>query len=62
MNVCRVQNCNDRAQPGDVYCARCREELDAMATRHPKPINWWAVFLIGAALTAYAVLIWTGRV
>lgn len=62
MSVCQSYNCDNKARPGEKYCARCWEELQAMAKRHPKQINWWAVFVAFGVIAAYGVLHAVGRI
>ena len=30
LRLCRVSNCDDFADRGDEFCARCRDEIDAV--------------------------------
>lgn len=56
--VCASHNCHDSAADDDVYCGRCREEIDAMPQKLPRPINRWAVFAVFAVIAAYGALMW----
>ena len=44
LRVCRAGNCGGTAHRGDEFCARCRDEIDAlreMPLRRPKQRRKW---------------------